>query len=430
MNSNLKKLLELIEPRIRNIDENRVENVALKKVLETINELVELGISYNEIFDFYDQEFIYRAIKIGNSNASEIIKKYQSSKYMLQKDDDNLKEIPQFKEAINFMSELYQYLCGLKEKIKLDYETKSDNLKIKEILYKYYNLLNKNDIFIKNIDEFITFLDLNQLTIDERLDILIYINKCNSKNYVITNDIMLDKNVSLSIIKKILHDNQKLIGQKFNLEQKKYKLSDYLQDNILNIDANLNDRKIYLINEINNLCKNKLYYDTLIYYKEFREIQNIEKELEKQKKCTKKMYFMFKNDKSLVRDYLEKTNLKYKSCVLKNLIDLETKNVFYLPKICYNNMYLYLKSDFVVKTVFTFIDDFIFVLGVLDKGENIEDFVSKNIYLLDETINNKEKIVKNLDERNLILQDIKLEDLVLSIDLETLDIDVEDKNGR
>ncbi|MBQ8892214.1 MAG: hypothetical protein IJ068_05105 [Bacilli bacterium] len=430
MNNNLRKLLEVIEPEIRNINENRVETEALRKVSETMKELVELGVSSKKIFDFYDQEFIFKAIKIGNSNADDLINKYQSSKYLLQNDNEDLCELPQFKEALSFMGELYQYLCGLNEKIVLDYETKNENLKVQEIQNKYYGLLNRNDIFIKDIEEFITFLDLNKLDIEERLDILIYINKCNIKNYITTNDIEIGKNITLSSVRKVLRDNQELINKTYNLNQTDYELNKYLKDNFSNIDDALNDRKIYLINEINSLYQNKKYFDIITYYNDFKEIKNIEKEIEKQNRCTKQLYFLFKNNKSLVRDYLEKANLKYRSCVLKNLIDLETTNTLYLPKLCYNSMYLYLKDDFVVKTVYTFLDDFIFVLGVLDKGENLEDFVNKNEYLLNEIINNKDIIEKNSDERNIILDGVRLEDLVLSIDLDTLDINMEDKNGR
>ena len=431
MNDNsLKELLAVIEPKIQNIDENRVENAALKKVSETMKELVGIGSSYKEVFAFYDQEFIFKAIKIGNSNADDLIKRYQSAKYLLQNDNEVLQEMPQFKEAINFMEELYQYLCGLKEKITSDYETKNENLEIQEILNKYYGLLNRNDIFIKDIDEFIKFLDLNEIDIDARIDILIYINKCNIKNYITTNDIEIGKNITLSSVRKILYDNKELIGKQYDESQKNYELNEYLKDNFSRIDEALSDRRIYLINKINSLYKNRLYFDIINYYNEFKEIKNFEKELDRQKKCTRTLQFLFKNSKSLVRDYLEKTNLKYKSCVLKNLIDLETVNTLYLPKLNYKGMYIYLKDDFVVKTIYTFIDDFILVLGVLDKGEELEDFISKNEYLLNEVINNKDVINKASDERDTILEGVRLEDLVLSIDLDTLDIDMEDKNGR
>ena len=429
MNNNLKELLEVIRPKIQNIDENRVECEALKKVADTMQELVERGSSYKEIFDFYEQEFIFKAIKIGNSNADELIERYLGAKYLLSNDNETLHEMPQFKEAEKFMGELYEYLCGLNENIILDYETKSENLKVQEIFNKYYGILNKEEIFVKDIDGFIEFLDLNELEPEQKLDILVYINKCNIKKYITTNDIEIGKNLSLSSVRKILYDNKELIGQSFNSGQENYELDKYLKDNFSQIEDALSMRKIYLINKISGLYKNKLYSDIVNYHDEFKKIKIIEKELEKQKVCTRQLYFLFKNNKSLVGDYLDKTNLKYKSCVLKNLIDLETINTLYLPTIIHNNIGIYLKEDFVVKTIYTFVDDFILVLGVLDKGENLNEFIKKNEYLINEAINN-DVIKKDLEERDNILKNIRLEDLVLSIDLDTLDINMEDKNGR
>ena len=430
MNNNLSKLLTFIEPKILDIEENRVENASLKKVSETMQELVEIGESYSELLDFYDQEFIFKAIKIGNSNADELINRYKTSKYLLKGKNQNLQELPQFKEALNYMSQLYQYLYGLNEKIKLDYEEKNNNLQIQELLNKYYNILNRQNIFIKDVDEFLMFLDLNKLDISTRLDILIYINKCNIKNYITTNDIKIDENINLSNLTKLLEDNKALLNKKFDNAIENIKLDTYLRDNILEINDAINNRKAYLVDKIKNLYDMKLYSDTSFYYNEFKELENIELEIDKQRHSTKKLYFLFKNDKSLVRAYLDKANLKYKSCVLKNLIDLETETTLYLPKKCYNGIYIYLEEDFVVKTIFTFIDDYILVLGVLDKGEILDEFIIKNQYLLNELKINKEIITKNLDERNLILENIRLEDLVLSIDLDTLDMKVEDRNGR
>ena len=72
----------------------------------------------------------------------------------------------------------------------------------------------------------------------------------------------------------------------------------------------------------------------------------------------------------------------------------------------------------------------ILILGVLDKGEKIEDFLDKNEYIINEFLENADFSMYDESERNLILNDIKLEDLVLTIDLDTLDIKTEDKNGR
>ena len=102
--NSLKELLAVVEPKIRNIEENRVESTSLRSVHETMEELIEIGQnSYKEILDFYDQDFILKAIKIGNSNADMLIEKYKVSKYLLKSDNAKLQELPQFKESISYM---------------------------------------------------------------------------------------------------------------------------------------------------------------------------------------------------------------------------------------------------------------------------------------------------------------------------------------
>ena len=431
IDNSLDKLLEEVEPKIRNIEENRIEELSLKDVYETIQTLVELGgQSYNEIFDFYDQDFIFKAIKIGNSNANDLIDKYKSAKYLLKNDNQSFKELPQFKESVDFMEALYKYLYGLNEKIKLDYESKSENLKIQELLNKYYNLLNRDNIFIKDIEEFLTFLDLNKLSIEERINILIFINKCNLKTYVTTNNINIGSDINLLDIIQLINRNKELLNKEYQKTNIELNLDEYLLKNIDNVFESILNKKIYLINKINDKYKVKNYSEIVSDYKEFKRLENLEKEFVKQKNSSRELVFMFKNNKSLVREYLDKTSSKYKSCILKNLLDLEKNNSFVLPNMCYNNNYLYVKDDFVVKTIYTFKNNKILILGVLDKGEKIEDFLDKNEYIINEFLENADFSMYDESERNLILNDIKLEDLVLTIDLDTLDIKTEDKNGR
>ncbi|MBR3661040.1 MAG: hypothetical protein IKN63_03950 [Bacilli bacterium] len=429
--NSLKELLAVVEPKIRNIEENRVESTSLRSVHETMEELIEIGQnSYKEILDFYDQDFILKAIKIGNSNADMLIEKYKVSKYLLKSDNAKLQELPQFKESISYMEQLYGYLYGLNKKIELDYETKSEALQIQELLNKYYNLLNKDNIFIEDIDEFITFLDLNELDSEKRLDILIYINKCNIEKYRTINDIYIGDNINLSDIMKIIKNNLKLINLDYDRKLEQFDLDTYLENNIDTIEDSLLERKKYVVSKIKNLYDIKKYNEIIEFYHEYLKIIDLEKEFVKQKGKNKRLRFLFKNDKSLVRDYLEKTNVKYKPCIYKNLLDLETNNALNLPKMCYNNHYLYVKNEFVVKSVYTYIDDFIVVLGVLEKKEELEDFLNKNEYLVKEALESKKNIELNDNERNIILKDIKLEDLIISIDLNTLDINEEDYDGR
>ena len=60
----------------------------------------------------------------------------------------------------------------------------------------------------------------------------------------------------------------------------------------------------------------------------------------------------------------------------------------------------------------------------------VQKVLDKNKELLKKTFKNINKKVFNERERDLLLQDIKAEDLIPLIDLNTLDIKMEDKDAR
>jgi len=433
VNDSLAKLLAYIEPIILNIHDNRIEVKALKSVYDSIKELIELGKnSYLDILEYYDQDFIVKAIKIKSSNVeNNWISKYETSKYLLKNQNSNLKDLPQYKEAIQFMETLFTYLCNLYQEISLEYESKNDKLQQQELFNKYYILFRKNNIFITDILEFLTFLDLTKISLEEKLDILIFVNKCNIKNYITTNDIMLTNDIKLSDITNLLNSNQQFFQENFldNLNLENFDLKD-LNENSISL------RKSYLINKIKTLYDNQKYEEIIDYYLQFKKLVRYELELIKQKevfsdKVDKKLVFLMQDGKSLVRTYLETCDLKYRSCILKNLLDLEQKTDIKMPSLSYFDVYLYIKDEFVVKTVYTYLENgYILILGVLDVSESLESFLDKNKELLKKTFKNINKKVFNERERDLLLQDIKAEDLIPLIDLNTLDIKMEDKDAR
>ena len=61
---------------------------------------------------------------------------------------------------------------------------------------------------------------------------------------------------------------------------------------------------------------------------------------------------------------------------------------------------------------------------------NLRGFLYKNGDLIDDILRNKERIKMSNEERNLLLKDLTIDDLVMSIDLNTLDVKMEEKNAR
>ena len=168
-------------------------------------------------------------------------------------------------------------------------------------------------------------------------------------------------------------------------------------------------------------------YKTLLNYEEEFTKQELNKSLDKDKK----LVFLMRNAKSLVREYIETCNPVYQGPIFKNLIDIEQSEDYVMPDYCYNGTYLYVKKEFIVKTVYTYLDNgSALVLGILDKKMSLRGFLYKNGDLIDDILRNKEKIQMNDTERNLLLKDLTIDDLVMTIDLNTLDVKMEDKNAR
>lgn len=427
MNDSLKKLLTYIEPKILNIQDKRVEILSLGDSYKTLKEIVDLGQnSYRDILEFYDQDFIIRCIKISNDNYINDLELYKSSKYLLRKNDSNLLELPQYKQAISYMERLFTYLIDLYHQTKLDYDNLKEELEKLEILNKYYLLFTKENFFVDDIEEFILFMQLVDIPEIDKLNLLILVSKFNVKTYTLTNDVIIAPDIYLSDIKSILQNNQEKLDNNLvndnNLE---------LDNKILFLESgekSLIEKEKYLITKINNLYKQKEYNRISKYYNSYLEIEDYLNEFEKQKvkysdNYYKNIIFTKKEDKLLIDDYLTKCSTKYKSCIYKNLLDIETNKELVLPDYKYKDYYFYLKKEFIVKTIYMFLDNGnVLIIGVIDKNADLEKYLEDNFEYIKKTLKLVSKYANNL-ERDIFLKNIKVEDLVLTIDLDTLDME-------
>ena len=434
MNNSLAKLLAYIEPKIANIGENRVEIKSLSEVLKTITEIVELGKkSYLEILDYYDQDFIIRCLKIYNETNDDLISKYKSCKYLLENQDNNMKELPQYQDAIKYMDFLINYLNELWQKVTEEYNLKSDNLKNQELLNKYYLILKSDNVFIKDALEFIDFLNKVEFTLEERYEILLYVNRCNIKNYSMNTDSkdMFVNDINFAEVKALLEKNAYLIDKNMNLN---FKEENIIQDGKINQEYIFNKKK-YLLNKIYQLFETFEYDEITKYYKEYKTLDDYEEEFKKQDVSfelnrDKKLIFVMENGKSLVRKYLEECNPIYQGPIYKNLLDIESDKEYKIPDYYYNDTYLYIKPEFVVKTVYTYLKNgYVLVLGVIDRKTPLKTYLYKNRDIL-EILREKDNLEINDSERDLLLKDLKIDDLVMTIDLNTLDVKMEEENAR
>ena len=422
MNDSLTKLLTYIEPKILDIQDKREEIISLKYSYQILKELCASK-SYLDIINFYDQKFIIDSIKKSSDLDINNYKLYQSSKYLLTNNNLDLQELPQYKNATFYMKKLFSYLNNLYKETELEYFSKEKELKKLELLNKYYLLFNSDNHYLDNVEDFLAFLELVDIPLEDKYKVLIYMTKYNVHFYTLTNDILLIDDIHLSDIKKILDENE-TINETFN--------EDLSLDNDILLSLGLDklkEKRKYLITMIASLYKQKEYKKLAKYYKDFLKLNDDLQELIKQEKYkTRTIVFVRDNNNLLINKYLDKLSDNYKSCIYKNLFDLENSDTLVLPDYKYKNRYYYLKKEFLKKTVYTFLDKgIILVIGVISKGDNLEEFIKENIEFITRTIKDINKYINNND-KDLILKNIKIEDLVLTIDLNTLDM--EEENAR
>lgn len=423
MNDSLVKLLAYIEPKILDIQDKRKELLDLESSYKVLKEIIDLGEnSYHDIINFYDQNFILNCIKTSNDTYLNNLDLYKSSKYLLKSNNQDLLELPQYKEAINYIEKLFTYLIELYNLTKKKYENLKDELEQLEILNKYYLIFSKNNIEINDIDEFLLFLQLVDISLNDKLNVLIQVVKFNVRTYTLTNDILLTSDIYLSNIIDTLEKEKDKID---NSLLDSYSFADKI---IFDDENNLILRQKYLVTKLSKLYNDNNYDELPSCYLLYLEVTDYLKEIEKQKirynkTYSKNLIFVRTENDLLINNYLRKCLTKYRACVYKNLLDIESSNTYVLPDYKYNDKYFYLKKEFIVKVIYMYLDDGnVLIVGVLNKDENLEEYISKNMVYIMSTIKNIEKL-KDKKDRDLLLKDIKEEDLVLTIDLDTLDME-------
>lgn len=423
MNDSLVKLLAYIEPKILDIQDKRKELLDLESSYKVLKEIIDLGEnSYHDIINFYDQNFILNCIKNSNDTYLNNLDLYKSSKYLLKSNNQDLLELPQYKEAINYIEKLFTYLIELYNLTKKKYEDLKEKLEQLEILNKYYLIFSKNNIEINDIDEFLLFLQLVDISLNDKLNVLIQVVKFNVRTYTLTNDILLTCDIYLSNIIDTLEKEKDKID---NSLLDSYSFDDKI---IFDDENNLILRQKYLITKLSSLYNANNYDELPSCYLLYLEVTDYLKEIEKQKVRYNKTYsknliFVRTEKDLLINNYLRKCLTKYRACVYKNLLDIESSNTYVLPDYKYNDKYFYLKKEFIVKVIYMYLDNGnVLIVGVLDKDGDIEEYISKNMVYIMSTIKNIEKL-KDKKDRDLLLKDIKEEDLVLTIDLDTLDME-------
>ena len=102
---------------------------------------------------------------------------------MLKSSDDNVKNLPQYKEANDYILGLINYFKNDKNELLTDIQNLEKICREKEIEKKYFDILTSANPLVDDVLEFREFLDKHVVNDEEKVNILLYTINNNVINY-------------------------------------------------------------------------------------------------------------------------------------------------------------------------------------------------------------------------------------------------------
>ena len=180
MNDYVKKLTSELEPLITDLEEKHEELRTKKEYCERVSRfLAYTNGDVNLVGIYADQELIFSNLDRVNSTKEA----YKASCYLLKSSDDNVKNLPQYKEANDYILGLINYFKNDKNELLTDIQNLEKICREKEIEKKYFDILTSANPLVDDVLEFREFLDKHVVNDEEKVNILLYTINNNVINY-------------------------------------------------------------------------------------------------------------------------------------------------------------------------------------------------------------------------------------------------------
>ena len=177
MDNSVNKLVEILEPLITDLEEEKKHLSNRKEELENVSRLLAYTKDDIDMVGVYaDQNLILDNLSKINTDKDE----YKASCYLLKSENENIKSLPQYKEAHNLISELIEYFKLYKAELIVETQELDKDCQNKEVEKKYYDLLREHTPYIDDVREFKDVLDNHSLSNEDKINILIYAIKNNA----------------------------------------------------------------------------------------------------------------------------------------------------------------------------------------------------------------------------------------------------------
>ncbi len=181
MDNSVRKLVELLEPLILDLDEQKRNLVERKKELDNVSRMLAYTKDNFDMVSIYaDQDLILNILPRVNSNKEE----YRASCYLLNSENESVKSLPQYQSAYNLISDIIEYFKLYKAELIVETQDTEKICHEKEIEKKYYTIFSNPNPYVEEIEEFSDLLDKHELTNEDRINILFYTLENNCKEYI------------------------------------------------------------------------------------------------------------------------------------------------------------------------------------------------------------------------------------------------------
>ena len=180
MNNSVNLLVGVLEPLIADLDEKKNILSEKKDILENVSRLLAYTKDNVDMLGTYDdQDLIINNLDKLNTDKDE----YKASCYLLKSENDNIKNLPQYKKAYNLICDIIEYFKLYKSELSVETQDLEKNCAKKEMEKKYCDILKEDTPYIDDVEEFKGLLNDQTISNKDKIDILLYVINNNKIKY-------------------------------------------------------------------------------------------------------------------------------------------------------------------------------------------------------------------------------------------------------
>ena len=285
----ISKFLKCLEPIIIDLNEVKKELDKLRIELSDVNDFLEyVKGDITKISTYSNQDLIYNNLSSLESDETN----YKAMVYLVNGNSENIKALPQYESAVNYMESIIECFEINKENlVELEKRT-NDDYEYKSIAKKYYDLFQQENLYIEEQKEFVDFLLTTNLDKKDYEHILCHVVKMNVVYYRNNafEDLEIDREQDLMKIHEIIHNNKVLMNSEYadfvNKVSKKINITLNIKDIVneetlqkINIDNIILAKTIWLTNKISQNYKSCEFGRVSKYIKEYDELMVLKDEV-------------------------------------------------------------------------------------------------------------------------------------------------------